>query len=124
MTFCQETFPIDPVISEAFTHATGLVSCSLVLLREHRPLLLAGNVAAVFLILIGNVMHWEPTQRINKHQVCNDGTDVSVKAWDYSPFYYLIMVGAVGIAVGFIFLVNPRFRRLNIDSKETLETTE
>ena len=124
MTFFQETFPIDPVISEAFTHATGLVSCSTEGRTEYRPLLLAGNVAAVFLILIGNVMHWEPTERINKHQVCNDGTDVSVKAWDYSPFYYLIMVGAVGIAVGFIFLVNPRFRRLNIDSKEALETNE
>ena len=81
-------------------------------------------MAAVFLILVGNVMHWEPSDRINYHQVCNDGTDVSVKAWDYSPFYYLIMVGAVAIAVGFIFLVNPSFRRLNIDSKESLETKQ
>ena len=92
--------------------------------RKHRPDLLAGNVAAVFLILLGNVMHWEPTDRINKNQVCNDGTDVSVKAWDYSPFYYMIMVGAVAIAVGFIFLVNPSFKRLDIDSKESLESKE
>ena len=92
--------------------------------RKHRPDLLTGNVAAVFLILLGNVMHWEPTDRINNNQVCNDGTDVSVKAWDYSPFYYLIMVGAVAIAVGFIFLVNPSFRRLDIDSKESLESEE
>ena len=81
-------------------------------------------MAAVFLILVGNVMHWESSDRINYRQVCNDGTDVSVKAWDYSPFYYLIMVGAVAIAVGFIFLVNPSFRRLNIDSKKPLETSE
>ena len=91
--------------------------------RDDRDFL-TGNVAAVFLILIGNVMHWDPSARINKHQVCNDGSDVSVKAWDYSPFYYLIMVGAVAIALGFIFLVNPSFRRLNIDSKETLEAKD
>ena len=86
----------------------------------------AGNVWAVFLILMGNVMHWAPSDRINTHQVCNagDGVQVSVKAWDFTPFYYFIMVGAAGIAVGFIFLVNPTFRRLNIDSKDTLETRE
>ena len=78
----------------------------------------------MFLILIGNVMHWDPTHRILTNQVCNDGTDISVKAWDFTPFYYFIMVGAVVMAIGFIFLVNPTFRRLHIDSKETLETKE
>lgn len=81
---------------------------------------------AVFLILVGNVMHWHPSQRIIANQVCNNGQsgEVSVKAWDFTPFYYFIMVGAVGIAIGFIFLVNPTLRRRDIDSKETLEAKE
>ena len=87
----QETFPSDPVITEALIHASG-------------------QLQGAALILMGNAIHWQPNSRIVEHEAC-----FGVQPWDYTPFYYLIMAGAVLIAAGYIFLVNPRMRRAALE---------
>ena len=59
---------------------------------------------------MGNAIHWQPNSRIVEHEAC-----FGVQPWDYTPFYYLIMAGALVIAAGYIFLVNPRMRRAALE---------
>jgi len=93
----EESYPKDPVISEAFIHASG-------------------NVQGLILILLCNELHWKPNSRIIDKQVCGEGS--GVEAWDYTPFYYFIMVGALGIAIGYSYFVNPSMKR-SLADKET-----
>ena len=47
----QETYPADPVFSEAFIH-------------------MSGQAQAIFFILVGNIMHWDPDEKMLNTQVC------------------------------------------------------
>ena len=37
---------------------------------------------------------------------------------DYTPFYYLLMSGSIGIAASYIFFVNPSLRRSQLERGE------
>jgi len=100
----EETYPVDPVFSEAFIH-------------------MSGQAQAVFFILLGNYMTWDPDKKILDAQVCKDlsGTQDSpgaVNPWDYTPYYYLIMTFGFLGGLGFIAFINPQFNRSNVDSKK------
>merc|ERR1719186_1031129 len=78
----EETFPADPVISEAFIH-------------------MSGQAQAILFILLGNVMHWDPDREMMNTQVCMDqslalDSQGAVKPWDFTPYYYFLM------AIGFL----------------------
>ena len=100
----KETYPVDPVFSEAFIH-------------------MSGQAQAVFFILLGNYMTWDPDKKILDAQVCKDlsGTQDSpgaVNPWDYTPYYYLIMTFGFLGGLGFIAFINPQFNRSNVDDKK------
>jgi len=99
----EETFPADPVFSEAFIH-------------------MAGQAQAVFFILVGNVMHWDPDKKMLETQVCKDLTaqDSSpgaVDPWDYTPYFYLVMSTGFTAAIAFIAFINPTLRRSDVDNR-------
>jgi len=95
----EESFPSDPVISEAFVHASG-------------------QLVGLIMILLGNVMHWKPNSRILDAQVCSEEEGL-IEPWDYTPFYYLIECGAFLLAVSHIVFVNPTMRRSMLDRDES-----
>ena len=93
----EESYPADPVYSEAFIH-------------------ISGQGQAIAFILLGNVMHWQPTLRILEHQVCLVEGEGAVKPWDYTPYLYLVMMEAFFGALAYIFFINPQLRRAKLDA--------
>merc|ERR1712226_1230799 len=85
----EESFPADPVISEAFIH-------------------MCGQAQAIGMILLGNVMVWEPSKQILQVHQCSEGL---VEPWDYTPYFYFLMVAGLFVSVAFILFINPTMRR-------------
>jgi len=98
----EETYPADPVFSEAFIH-------------------MSGQAQAIFFILVGNIMHWDPDEKMLNTQVCKDlsgnpDSPGAVDPWDYTPYYYLVMTFGFLGALGFIAFINPTLKRTNVDN--------
>ena len=41
----------------------------------------------------------------------------AVEPWDYTPYYYLIMVEGFLGAIAFIVFINPKMRRTDVDNQ-------
>jgi len=92
----EESYPADPVISEAFIH-------------------MCGQAQAIGLILLGNVMVWEPSQDMLNVQKCRSSDDGLLEPYDYTPYYYFLMVAGFVVGVCFIIFINPTLRRSAAD---------
>jgi len=92
----EESYPADPVISEAFIH-------------------MCGQAQAIALILLGNVMVWDPTEEMLLVQKCRVSDDGLLQPYDYTPYFYFLMAAGFVVGVCFIIFINPTLRRSAAD---------